>query len=145
MQKILIEAVEIQNILYLELSNAKDFDRGYRNLKDFAFATHTSRIFSILCACADSCVPTLVCVRRLEPWNPWLPCFVTDPLTDKSKNIMDIISHKCKIFCIRGLVCMRRPRVPWFVTAPDSRLPKVPLFVAAPRHYQLPSVQRTKQ
>jgi hypothetical protein len=65
MQKILIEAVEMQNILGLGLSNAKDFDRACRNAKYLAFVTHTSKIFSILCACADSCVLTLVRARRL--------------------------------------------------------------------------------
>jgi hypothetical protein len=36
MQIMLIEAVEIQDILYLELSNATDFNRGCQNAKDFA-------------------------------------------------------------------------------------------------------------
>jgi hypothetical protein len=62
MQKILDE---MQNILHLRLLNPKDFDRGCRNAKDFAIAAHTYKIFSILCACADSCVLTLVCMRRL--------------------------------------------------------------------------------
>jgi hypothetical protein len=47
----------LRNILYLRPSNAKDFDRGCRNPKDFVFKG----------LCADSHIFDLVCVRRLEP------------------------------------------------------------------------------
>jgi hypothetical protein len=56
-QGILISSVEMQKILHWRLLDAKHFDRacqnadqGCRNPKDFAFATYTPKIFSILCA-----------------------------------------------------------------------------------------------
>jgi hypothetical protein len=90
----------MRKILHLRPSNAKDFNWGYRNPKhfrscgsadtilpkDFDQGRRNAKYFAFegvcadSCACADSCVLTLVCVRRLEPWNPWLLCFVTDRL-----------------------------------------------------------------
>jgi hypothetical protein len=64
-EKDLIEAVEIQKILHLKRPNAKSLA---------AFATYTPKIFSILCACADS--------------NPKVPAYTQD--------------LECKRFCICG-------------------------------------------
>jgi hypothetical protein len=54
---------KIQKILYLKRPNPKDF----------AFATHISKIFSILCACTDSYVPILELKKIVstEPPRPF--------------------------------------------------------------------------
>jgi hypothetical protein len=100
---------EMQNILHLRRPNTKDFNRGSQNPKDFAFTTHTSKIFSILCACADSCVLTYV-------RTPTQPPFGHNCLSSCKPQMQNLLHSRS---CVPArLLCA-------MVCAPDSRLPQL--------------------
>jgi hypothetical protein len=115
-------ANHFQAILHLKrLSNLEDFDRGRRNLKYFA---------ALVCVDSNPKIPDCLCfvIDRLS-WPTALRSYLPSSSDSRTKNIVDVVSHKCKIFCIRGHLLHSRSCayadscVPWFVTAPDSWCP----------------------